>query len=489
MTRSSFSIESSVAVPLLIAVLILGCSSSSDVGQNGRGGAGGSTTASNGGSASSVGGKSASGGASGGTSQQGGAPAAVGGSPSAGAVGVGGNLASGGSAGVGGSTAGSGGSALGDPVVWPNDMSHANSDDWLALNHDRITQLRPKVLVVDLENTVNAEKLITDHINALKLASTPHGFKDPSAQPALAYELVSVVRASKGSTIDYDSWNTRSFADNNLKLKDPANPTGPNLTLCEAFEKGVINEVWCMAGSDPKCGETQEAKQVYDATGKKVAGKFVSASNGDNIMSLGCKVSTRITDFNSKRGSGCHQHAMGHAWERYMDAGAVPMLAKQAKRFLNWDMDKRYGAPFSSFYQACSTNSSQTTDCMVWVSDVHVKSGASASKAFDIADISQGCGNAHYYPNTTGNYSYDAKMPDPEVSCACENYGLHNGVNGLDLTNKYSNAMTDKLYPQLDDDCGGHGTAYLYQNFPGPGTKAQNDDGSPMRNWWVYLFY
>jgi hypothetical protein len=396
-----------------------------------------------------------------------------------------------GNAGGGGGTVAAGGSGGGitDPAVWPNDMSRANSDDWLSTNHDRISQLRPKVLVIDLENTANAEKLVTDHINALKLVSTPHGFKDKAAQPAVAYELVSVVHASKGGNIDYNSWNTRAFADNNMKLKDPANPSGPNLTLCEAFEKGVINEVWCMAGSDPKCGETQEAKQVYDAAGKKVAGKFVSASNGDNIMSLGCKVTARITDFNSKRGTGCHQHAMGHAWERYMDAGAVPGLAKQAKRFLNWDMDKRYSAPFSSFYQACSTNSSQTTDCMTWVSDVHVKGGASASKPFDIADISQGCGNAHFYPNTTGNYSYDAKTPDPEVSCACENYGLRNGEGGKDLTNKYTNAMTDKLYPQIDDDCGGHGSAYLYQNFPGPGTKAQNDDGTPMHNWWVYLFY
>jgi hypothetical protein len=40
-----------------------------------------------------------------------------------------------------------------------------------------------------------------------------------------------------------------------------------------------------------------------------------------------------------------------------------------------------------------------------------------------------------------------------------------------------------------DDDCGGHGTSYLYQNFPSYGTNAKNDDGTPMHNWWVYLFY
>jgi hypothetical protein len=64
--------------------------------------------------------------------------------------------------------------------------------------------------------------------------------------------------------------------------------------------------------------------------------------------------------------------------------------------------------------------------------------------------------------------------------------------------------MTDTLYgrspnpingacpaaqPACSDDCGGHGTTYLYQNFPGPGTRATNDDGTAMHNWWVYLFY
>jgi hypothetical protein len=272
------------------------------------------------------------------------------------------------------------------------------------------------------------------------------------------------------------------------------------LTLCGLFEKGIINEVWCMASSDPKCGETQEAKQVYKADGTKVADRIVNVSNGDSITSLGCKVTARITDFNSGRGSGCHQHAMGHAWERYMDSDAVPQLGKQASRFLNWDLDIRADAPFQNFYSACSSNAIQLTDCIVWDSNIRARSGASASRSFDIADMSGGCGNAHFYANTTGTYSYDAKTPDPEVLTSCENYGMHNGPGGKDLTTPYTNAMTDEFYgrsssdcpvdrPACDDDCGGHGTTYLYQNFPGPGTQATNDDGTPMHNWWVYLFY
>ncbi len=424
---------------------------------------------------------------------------------SGGASGAGGTGALGGASGGVGAASGAGGGGgnaggAGPTLTWPNESSKANSDAWLTEHHDEIAQLKPKVLVIDLESTSNAEQLVDKHIAALKEASSPHKFKDASAQPALAYELVKIVSASKGASIDYDSWNSQTFADDNLQIKDPADPGGPNLTLCGLFEKGVINEVWCMASSNPKCGETQESKQAYDADGNKIAGKFVNASNGDNITSLGCKVTARVTDFNSGRGAGCHQHAMGHAWERYMDAGAIPALVQQARRFLNWDMDTRLGAPFKNFYGACSSNGSLLTDCIVWDSNIHAVSGASATDDFDIADMSSGCGNAHFYANTTGTYSYDVGNPDPEVLSSCENYGLHNGPGGKDLTTPYTNAMTDMLYgnsvqncpadkPACDDDCGGHGTTYLYQNFPGPGTVATNEDGTPMHNWWAYLFY
>ena len=46
--------------------------------------------------------------------------------------------------------------------------------------------------------------------------------------------------------------------------------------------------------------------------------------------------------------------------------------------------------------------------------------------------MSGGCGNAHFYANTTGTYSYDANTPDPMVLSSCENYGLHNGTDGKD---------------------------------------------------------
>jgi hypothetical protein len=487
------------ATMLALILGVLGCSSESpdDTDAGGASGQGGAMDVASGGKPASSAGRSgggaaASGGHTGGAGGAGAGTGGAGGKSGAGAT-------DGGVADAGATGSGSDGGGL----VWPNEESQANSDPWLVAHHDEIAQLRPRVLVIDLESTAEqkAMALIDEHIEALEEASSFHKYEDATAQPVLSYRFVKLVKAAKSSPrIYYDDWNTQEFADASLQIKDPADPGGPNLTLCGLFEKGIINEVWCMASSDPKCGETQEAKQVYMADGTQVAGKFANVSNGDDITDLGCKVTARITDFNSGRGTGCHQHAMGHAWERYMDSNAVPQLGKQAKRFLNWDLDTRAGAPFKNFYSACNSNGTQLTDCIVWDSEIRARSGASASRSFDIEDMSGGCGNAHFYANTTGTYSYDAKTPDPEVLTSCEHYGMHDGSDGKDMTTPYTNAMTDQLYgqsradcpadqPACDDDCGGHGTTYLYQNFPSHGTRATNDDGTPMHDWWVYLFY
>ena len=168
-------------------------------------------------------------------------------------------------------------------------------------------------------------------------------------------------------------------------------------------------------------------------------------------------------------------------------------------------MDSRLGAPFSNFYSACNSNSTQLTNCIVWDSQIRVHSGATASQAFNIADMSGGCGNAHFYPNTTGTYSYDANTPDPMVLASCENYGLHNGTGGKDMTTPFTNAMTDTIYAGAPNPINGACPARprppaattaaataprtSTRTSPEPGTKATNDDGTPMHNWWVYLFY
>ena len=168
-----------------------------------------------------------------------------------------------------------------------------------------------------------------------------------------------------------------------------------------------------------KCGETQETKVVYtntDPPAKASPMRIVGASNGDNVTNLNCKVSIRIIDFNTSRGTGCHQHALAHGWERYMDANAIPLLRKQAGRFLNWDLNDARGRAVQQLLQRVQQQR-LAAHRLPGLGFADRTSGPARAprERFDIADMSGGCGNGHFYANTTGTYSYDARTPDPTV--------------------------------------------------------------------------
>src|SRR4051812_28460923 len=38
------------------------------------------------------------------------------------------------------------------PTLWPNQTSRANSDPWLAVNHDRLRRMKPRVLLINFSN-------------------------------------------------------------------------------------------------------------------------------------------------------------------------------------------------------------------------------------------------------------------------------------------------------------------------------------------------
>ena len=87
-----------------------------------------------------------------------------------------------------------------DPSIWPNTLSRANSDPWLAANHDRLRQMRPRVMVINFANGLSAEKgqaQITALIHALQESSRYHGYEDKAAPPFLVYEIAKVYGKSR----------------------------------------------------------------------------------------------------------------------------------------------------------------------------------------------------------------------------------------------------------------------------------------------------
>jgi hypothetical protein len=423
---------------------------------------------------------------------------------------------------------GGGDGALAPPIsVWPNLGSSANSDPWIAEHHDQIGQIQPQVLLLDFANRFVTESgtlvpagydlaatlqpIVQAHVDAFAVASQYHGYKDPSAPPFLRYQIAKIVDlrdsgtgvnsalvplTSSGAAVDYAQLDSPAFA-RLMGFADPSSP-GAYLNMCSLFERGIVNEVWAMtadpvSASDPptvKFDAVAETKQAYGADGRAISGNLRCTTPTCIDRALPCAVTTRIYDFNPGRGSGCHLFDAGLVWQSYLGSGVLPAFAKVGRTFFNLDFDERFGASFQSFSDVCQSGAPPDAGaCIAWPSATHAVSGPASSKAFDFSPMSAGCGNVIFPPNATAP---SVQAGDMTVLTSCENYGLHNGPGGADLATPYTNAIAQGYYQgeaRVATDCGGTQPTYLLASMPGLATTATGADGSPMRNWWVYLFY
>lgn len=528
--------ENSVSLRFVLfalSIALVGCGSSAqtpgfdDSGSPSTSGSSGAASSGSGSGGTSSSGGSGSGSGSGGTSSSG--TASSGGRSDAGVDGTTGSSSGGGSS--GGSEGGSGAPDAGPAgdggcgqladggYVWPNACSHTNSDPWISQHQDQIVQMNPVALLLNFANfNANNTKQVFDvpttttlanqHVTAWQWATRYHGYKDPTAPPFInfTYKIVDLrdssgqpnsallpMTSTPNGPIDFAKLNSAAFATM-IGIDDPANP-GTKLNLCGLFEKGIIHEVWGMVGDAPGNGidagkfpESAETKVAYDANNVPISPqKLIQVGNGPDIRTqLPCKVSVRIYDFNPTRGSGCHLHAAGHGWENYIRNGALPAFAKVGSTFFNFDFKTRFTAPFSSFYDVCPYTSAV---CINWQSNLHASSGPSAMQMFDFPDMSAGCGNVHFPPNATTQYT---TAGDVSVLTSCENYGLHNGTGGKDMTTPYQDAIAAADYKSASGvatDCGGTQPTYIFASMPGLGNSAKATDGTPMHNWWVYYYY
>ena len=107
-------------------------------------------------------------------------------------------------------------------LIWPNDMSKANSDDWLVQNHDKIAQLRPTRAGDRPRATPpNATTLIERHIDrARERDQLPQvqGHRRAARGRVPAGEG----RASgNGSPSTTPTWNSQAFADTTSRSRIP----------------------------------------------------------------------------------------------------------------------------------------------------------------------------------------------------------------------------------------------------------------------------
>jgi hypothetical protein len=74
------------------------------------------------------------------------------------------------------------------------------------------------------------------------------------------------------------------------------------------------------------------------------------------------------------------------------------------------------------------------------------------------------------------------------VRSRCRGYRRGEGPSGADLDAPTSAADWSR-YGAIAGDCTGAWLVWWWQNVPGRGNAARDDDGRPMKSWWPFLYY
>jgi hypothetical protein len=407
--------------------------------------------------------------------------------------------------------------AVPEEVAWPNAQSSATSDPWLAANHDRLTVLRPRVMAL---NYVNARPMadmrakVEGVFAAMREGSRDHGYADACVKPFLEPQLAYAVDlrdpnpppagyAYRNSTrypresppsgswgFDYGFLFTQDFADqvaDQVGVKDPSG-SGRNLTLCELSERGLVHEVWVYGDADVPdvtAAEVLTLTPRHDARGVRVPGAPLDrcAGNGcfdaDDAIPAACQRTLRIAWLNQSRGPGCFLESLSHGIESLGNGPRIlPPFARDFMPFAFFDMDARFGTPFSSWY-ACPYDG----ECLSYPAEKTVRYTVQGTTA-QLSPYVPACGSAHFPPNARRHY--DVGNP-ASVPSTCKRW--RQGEGGASPEDAVSAADWAR-YGTLAPDCTGPFLVWWWQNFPGPRRLARDPtSGAPMKNWWPYLYY
>jgi hypothetical protein len=393
-----------------------------------------------------------------------------------------------------------------DLTIWPNQTSWANSDSWLAMNHQKIRLMKPRVLLINFSNDHSAQHLLglADKIvAALAESSRYHGYAHPNAPAFLEYEIVQFVdlrdgtesngnslklpvkdpEARSGFNVDYSVFFSEPFAKL-LNIRDPLDSTRC-LTLPQLLDMGWVHEVWFFeSGSDKSrvhsgAFEVVELKPKYDEKFQKVGNGFVQAGNGGDEEQKWTGRSCRIGCINASRGVGCFLESLAHGMEGTASSGSIPYFSRYFREYAGYDLRTRYELPFDSFYSLdyrlgdLQFPTSSTLQ-VVYEGKTIVRNGYIAAG-----------GNAHFPPN--GRKHYDLDNSDAVLS-TIEDWRIGSGADGADLAQPFTSAKFER-YRDLAPDCMGSWLVYWRQNMPGLDNRQRDAQGQPMKNWLPFLFY
>ena len=438
-----------------------------------------------------------------------------------------------------------------DPTIWPNSVSRANSDPWIAQNHSQLRKMQPRVLVINFANGIglgggdntNGGPFPTGQVvakaqallAAMKYASQYHFRLNPSAPAFLDPVLARVVDLS----------DSNGHANSNLFPRGPLNssgypevgyyqlfsqayapywgfldPNGNYLTLGQAADLGYFHDILLIAnqvdgnGKNPPLQVTNNilevafTAQAYDANLRAIPGEYVKngiahdrqkadmsqATNIDDNSMPWTGRSMRIYFMNASRGVGCLMHSEGHEWEfRYNQASIYSPGTQYDNAPPNpylQPLFRRYGGfDMDTRYGVNFQSLYAGGDKYTYT---NCGSGACTTLNAPSANPAASILN---YTVAAGNVHYP-----PGAAQGYDTYPAATVLSSIETFGEAAETAVPVNYqlwdfinldPAVDDDCGGRWLTFWYQNMPGLGNAAVDSSrsGQPMLNWWPFMYY
>ena len=446
-------------------------------------------------------------------------------------------------------TVGPGGNDL---TVWPNSVSRANSDPWIAENHGQLRKMQPRVLVINFANgigvgggdntsggpfplsqiTAKAQSFLT----AMKYASQYRVRLNPSSAAFLDPAIARVADLS----------DANGHANSNLFPRGPVNAlgypevgyyqlfsqayapywgfldpvAGRYLTLGEASNLGYFHDIILIANQVNASGknsalqvtnnilEVASTAQAYDSNLAAIPGEYVKSgipharqkadmsqatSADDNSMPWTGR-SMRIYFLNAGSGVGCLLHDLGHDWEFRYDQASIysPGTAYDNAT------PNPYMQPLFKRYSGFDMNTRYGVNfsSLYTGGDKYVYSNCSSGACTTLgAPSASPAATILNYAVAGGNVHYP-----PGATHGSDYYPAATVLSSIESFGDAAESAVPVGYrlwdfinqnPAVDDDCGGHWLTFWYQNMPGleNTTVDPSRSGQPMLNWWPFMYY
>ncbi|HEY1203459.1 MAG: immunoglobulin domain-containing protein [Bryobacteraceae bacterium] len=445
-------------------------------------------------------------------------------------------------------TVGPGGTDL---TVWPNSVSRANSDPWIAQNHSQLVKMQPRVLVINFANGLGEgggdnttggpfppDQILAKaqaFLAAMKYASQYHARLNPSAPAFLDPAIAWVVNLS----------DSNGHANSNLFPRGPLNangypevgyyqlfsqayapywgfldPNGNSLTLGQAAALGYFHDILMIAnqvdgnGKNPQMQVTNNILQVaivaqaYNSTLNPIPGVYVkngiahnrqtadmshATGSDDNSMPWTGR-SMRIYFVNAASGVGCVMYGEGQEWEfRYTQASIYDPGTAYDNASPN-----PYMQPLFTRYAGFDMNTQYGVSfpSLYAGGDSYTYTNCVSGVCTTLKALSS------KPPVSVPNYKVVAGNVDypPGAAKARDYYPLSTVLSSIETFGEAAQTAVPVNYhlwdfinqnPAVDDSCGGHWLTFWYQNMPGLNNTTVNpsNSGQPILNWWPFMYY